>query len=91
MSDLLCTRIKADSHTKADIEAEVLDRITDTVSPLGFSVKSILGGASTLLNAGKTTNFVFEVKGLDKTHIDSINAISTRSKVQDRIKAMALD
>ncbi len=88
MSDLLCTRIKADSHTKADIEAEVLDRITDTVSPLGFSVKSILGGASTLLNAGKTTNFVFEVKGLDKTHIDSINAISTRSKVQDRIKAI---
>ncbi len=88
MSDLLCTRIKADSNTKADIEAEVVDRITDTVAPLGFSVKSILGGASTLLNAGKTTNFVFEVKDLDKKHIDSINSISTRSKVQDRIKAI---
>lgn len=89
MSDLLCTRIKADSNTKADIEAEVLDRITDTVAPLGFSVKSILGGASTLLNAVKTTNFVFEVKGLDKKYIDSINSISTKSKVQDRIKAIA--
>jgi hypothetical protein len=88
MLDLLCTRIKADSNTKSDIEAEVLDRITDTVAPLGFSVKSILGGASTLLNAGKTTNFVFEVKDLDKQYIDSINSISTRSKVQDRIKAI---
>ena len=28
---------------------------------LGFSIKSQLGGVSTLLNAGKTTNFVYEI------------------------------
>ncbi len=88
MSGLLCSRIKADSNSKADIEAEVVDRISDTVAPLGFSVKSTLGGASTLLNAGKTTNFVFEVQDLEKRHIDNINSISTRSKIQDRIKSI---
>lgn len=85
MSELECSRIKADNTTKADIEAEVLDRMTNVVTPQGFSVKSAIGGASTLLNAGKTTNFIFEVKGLDEKHIDSINAIDTRAKVQDRI------
>ena len=29
---------------------------------LGFSIKSKLGKPSTLLNAGKTTNFIFEIK-----------------------------
>ncbi|WP_157064485.1 HpaII family restriction endonuclease [Rickettsia sp. MEAM1 (Bemisia tabaci)] len=88
MSDLLCTRIKTDKNTKADIEAKVVDRIANTIVPSGFSVKSLLGGASTLLNAGKTTNFVFEIKDLNINYLNEINAISTRSKVQDRIKAI---
>ena len=46
--ELLCTKIKAGNYTKSDIEAEVFDRITDTVVPLGFSVKSAIGGASIL-------------------------------------------
>ncbi len=89
MKDLLCSKIKAASSKKADIEAEIDDRISDTNSILGFSVKSIIGGASTLLNAGKTTNFLFRIIGLNEKYLDDINAISTRSKVQDRIKAIS--
>jgi hypothetical protein len=88
LEDLLCTTIKADNTSKADIEAEIYDRISDTVTPLGFSVKSIVGGASTLLNAGKTTNFIYKVNGLNPALINQINSIETRSKVQDRIKAI---
>jgi type II restriction enzyme len=42
----------------------------------------------TLLNAGKSTNFVFAVKYLDETHINPINAIDTDSKIKDRMKAI---
>lgn len=88
MDILLCKSIKADNNTKADIEAEIYDRVSNSISPLGFSVKSIVGGASTLLNAGKTTNFVFKINGLDTKHVESINAIDSKSKVQDRIKTI---
>ena len=82
MQELLCTKIKAGNYTKSDIEAEVFDRITDTVAPLGFSVKSIIGGASTLLNSSGAINFIFEAQGLNETLIQSINEISTRSKIR---------
>ena len=88
MDILLCKSIKADNNTKADIDAEIYDRVSNSISPLGFSVKSIVGGASTLLNEGKTTNFVFKINGLNAEHIESINAIDSKSKVQDRIKAI---
>ncbi len=39
MNDLLYKQIKASSNNKADIEAEIYDRITQTIKPLGFSVK----------------------------------------------------
>lgn len=86
LDDLLCTSIKAKNSSKADIEAEIYDRISDTIVPLGFSVKSIVGGASTLLNAGKTTNFIYKVSGLNDKVINEINSINTKSKIQDRIK-----
>lgn len=88
MDILLCKSIKADNNTKADIEAEIDDRIANHAAKLGFSVKSIVGGASTLPNAGKTTNFIFKINGLDNKHIEKINAINSKSKVQDRIKAI---
>jgi type II restriction enzyme len=44
----------------------------------------MVGGASTLLNAGKTTNFVFKVNGYSG-NLDEVNGIATRSKIRDRI------
>lgn len=86
LENLLCKNIKASNSSKADIDAEIYDRILDAIIRLGFSVKSIVGGASTLLNAGKTTNFIYRVNGIDSGLIGKINSICTKSKIQDRIK-----
>jgi hypothetical protein len=43
----------------------------------------------TLLNAGKTTNFTFAVKGLDPKQVKPINAIDTDSKIKDKMRAIA--
>ncbi|MGB5982555.1 MAG: HpaII family restriction endonuclease [Nonlabens sp.] len=42
---------------------------------------------TTILNAGQTTNFVFQINDLElsEEEIDQINSISTRSKVMDRV------
>jgi hypothetical protein len=53
-------------------------------------IKSELGHASTLLNASKTTNFVYTVSGLTHEDIREINAIDTRTKIIDRIQAIKM-
>ncbi len=87
MRDLLCGQIKAGNTKKADIIAIIEDRISATMPELGFSVKSMLGGSSTLLNAGKTTNFIFRVENFKGNHRE-INKIEGRSKIQDRLTAI---
>lgn len=55
--------LKAKSTDKADIRIKIHDINTGYQAVQGFSIKSRLGSPSTLINAGKTTNFVFEVTG----------------------------
>jgi type II restriction enzyme len=55
---------------------------------VGFSIKSMLGAASTLLNPSAATNFIYKISGLDEGKIEEINAIETRSKVRDRLSAI---
>lgn len=55
--------LKAKSSDKADIRIKIHDINTGYESVQGFSIKSRLGSASTLVNAGKTTNFIYEVVG----------------------------
>src|SRR5690554_203549 len=80
--------IKAKSTVKSDIRIVIHDKRTGTNPELGFSIKSQLGGASTLLNAGKTTNFIYSINNLNlsEKQIEKINAINTRSKIKDRIE-----
>ncbi|HJS01302.1 MAG TPA: HpaII family restriction endonuclease [Flavobacterium sp.] len=80
--------LKAKSSVKSDIRIVIHDQRTGTNPQLGFSIKSQLGGASTLLNAGKTTNFIFKINNLNLTQnqISKINEIDTRSKIKDRIE-----
>lgn len=86
MKELLCTQIKADNSKKSDIDGIIFDRISNKEELLGFSVKSMIWGASTLLNAGKTTNFIYKVKWIDSKLINKINKIDWRTKIQDRLK-----
>lgn len=83
-----CVSLKAKSSVKSDIRIVIHDQRTGTTPVLGFSIKSQLGGASTLLNAGKTTNFIYKINGdgFTQNQIDEINSIDTRSKIKDRIE-----
>ena len=72
-----CTKLKAPSRDKADIHIVIHDLRTNRTPLLGFSIKSQLGSASTLLNAGETTNITYEVTGdvLSDVQINEINHI----------------
>lgn len=81
-----CYSLKANSSNKKDINIVIYDPKINQASTLGFSIKSQLGSPSTLLNAGKTTNFIYKVNGkLSDQEMNLINSIDTRQKVKDRI------
>lgn len=82
--------IKAKSTVKSDIRIVIHDPRTGTDPELGFSIKSQLGSAATLLNAGKTTNFIYQLEKskLSKNDISEINSIQSKSKIKDRLKRL---
>lgn len=81
--------LKAKASDKSDIRIMVHDPNTGMQPILGFSIKSRLGGASTLLNPGRTTNFVFEILGdISDEDMQNINKIEGRRKILDRIEAI---
>lgn len=90
MDKIYCTSLKASSSDKTDIYIVLHDQRTKINNDMGFSIKSQLGGDSTLLNASGATNFVYRIEGCDFTdeEIERINAIDTRSKIIDRIGAI---
>ena len=62
MNKILCYRLSAPAMDKSDITMELMDIHTGYRPKVGFSIKSELGSLPTLLNAGKTTNFIYKVK-----------------------------
>jgi len=88
MKELLCTKVKASNAKKADLVAIIYDRISKTMPMLGFSIKSMVGGASTLLNPGKTTNFIYEIKGFGGS-VAEVNAIRTNAQIRDRVRKIS--
>lgn len=85
-----CTSLKAKSSVKSDIRVVIHDQRTGTTPELGFSIKSQLGSPSTLLNAGRTTNFIYRIDNINLTddQISEINSINSQSKVMHRIKCI---
>ena len=53
------------SSVKSDIKIVIHDQRTGTNPIKLFSIKTQLGGASTLLNAGKTNNFIYEIENIN--------------------------
>ena len=90
MNSIYCTSLKAKSTSKTDIRIVIHDQRVNNSAQLGFSIKSQLGGDSTLLNAGKTTNFIFEIEDvkLSNSEIQNINQIDSKSKIRDRVGAI---
>ncbi len=87
MKSINTKEIKARSTDKSDITLIIYDKITETNQTLGFSIKSQLGGPSTLLNAGRTTNFFYKINDIDLSNKDRdrINQINSTSKVKNRV------
>ncbi len=54
-------KIKADSKVKSDINLRIYDHRLAKETDLGFSIKSLLGGSSTLFNTGLGNNFIFSI------------------------------
>jgi type II restriction enzyme len=82
-----CSSLKAKSSKKTDITIVIHDQRTNQTPTLGFSIKSQLGSPSTLLNAGRTTNFKYKVNlPLSENQIKEINDIDSKNKIKDRIQ-----
>lgn len=80
-----CERLAAPSSDKTDITMQIHDIQTGYSPVCGFSIKSEIGNAPTLINATGATNFIYEVEGLSDEQIDAINAIDTKTKIKDRM------
>lgn len=90
MSSIKCYTLKAKSSSKTDIRIVVHDKRISHEVDLGFSIKSQFGSDATLLNAGKTTNFIYKIINYIPTseEIAEINAINSKSKIRDRIETI---
>ncbi|RIY31833.1 restriction endonuclease [Psittacicella melopsittaci] len=78
MKGILCYKLSAPAVDKSDISIKIVDVNTGYSPTVGFSIKSELGSAPTLLNAGKTTNFIYE---LTDSHPDLVKEINSIYKV----------
>jgi len=90
MTQIQCKTLKAKSQDKTDIKIVVHDLKTNMEQCLGFSIKSKLGKASTLFNAGKTTNFIYEVTGQDfsSEKIAELNNKDLYPTIKDTLNAV---
>lgn len=85
MNKIGCNRLTAPSSDKTDITMQIHDIQTEFTPICGFSIKSELGNAPTLINATGATNFIYEVQGLSDKQINDINSIETKTKIKDRM------
>lgn len=76
MNQILCSKLKVSNQDKSDITLQIIDINTGFSPTVGFSIKSELGSAPTLLNGGKTTNFIYEVTNSDLGFLQTINSIN---------------
>lgn len=84
LDSLSITDFKGRSISKPDVNVGfTYQNFRCNDDPLG--IKSFIGSAPTLLNAGTTTNFIFSVNGFDGT-IDEVNDIQTSKKIKERLE-----
>ena len=89
LNSLSIGTIKAKSTDKADIRIKIHDINTGYEAIQGFSIKSRLGSPSTLVNAGKSTNFIFEVVG--NVNDETMVSFNSCSKFKDKFNVLRLN
>lgn len=88
MRSVLCNSIAQSSTHKSDIQIVIYDKRVNQSAELGFSIKSQLGGDSTLFNSNKRkTNFIFRVCNLkiNQQGINRINSINPKTEILSEI------
>lgn len=86
LQSIYISKMSERSDKKRDITIVVHDLVTGFEPELGFSIKSKLGSAATLLNASGATNFIFKFNGqafLSDEEIERIN--NTYSSTYERL------
>ena len=96
INQIKCFKLSAPSSNKSDIIMKIIDINTGFSPTVGFSIKSELGASPTLLNAGKTTNFIYEIQHENNIlkEVNSIYKISGEKKhidVRGRIAKLIKD
>ena len=92
LTQIKCKTLKAKSSVKTDIKIIIHDSKTSTQPKLGFSIKSQLGSPSTLLNASKATNFIFNLsKKLNKVQIIEINSTKNFTDKFQRLEELGVE
>lgn len=86
MKEICCDKVVAPSSDKTDITMQVKDVQTGFSPYCGFSIKSELGSAPTLLNASGATNFVYTLNNIDQSDADYVNGIIDGNKIQKRMQ-----
>lgn len=76
IDNMKITQIKASSNDKVDIRMQLHDIHTGFEREAGFSIKSDIGSAPTLLNPDKGTRIVYEINGIDDDVMNRFNAIT---------------
>lgn len=89
LNDMYLDRLAAPSSDIADIKMTVHDTNTARDQDMGFSIKSYLGGAPTLLNASTATNLIYEVTGLTDSQMNAVNNINSSKKIIERMTQIA--
>ena len=85
MKELHCSQIKASNGRKADLMIVLHDKKSPKFPELGFSVKSMLGSPSTLLNASGATNFIYRIlenENNGEKHSEPQDSLTIRDKTQ---------
>ena len=83
--NIYCNKVKATSNQKEDITVELKDIYTGIKAIRGFSIKSFLGSAPTLINAGTNTNFTYVLEDCNDQIMKNTNNIQSSQKIKDRI------
>lgn len=95
LKEIEVTRLKANSTKKEDIVLIVHDFRTGLTPTLGFSIKSQLGGASTLLNPSNSTNFTYKVSSptdrLKENSSDTYDLEDETIKLRERLHSLYED
>lgn len=83
---------KAKSSDKADIRIVIHDLKNNLKPELGYSIKSKLGAASTLINSNKDgTNFIYKIQGITPKQIKVFNSFDKFKKKFEYLESIGAE